>query len=307
MKNLFTLCLLLIFMACNNDSTQQDASVNTPESEPVNTLSDEKEKIVNDAPTSPPEEANAAMPMGNLLGAFVGMFEASEFDESKKPSWANKINITIDKIDGNTLLGHSVVAGNNRPFEGSINFDEEADGYLVTAKEPGDDRYDGVFRFVVEQDGSQLNGTWEANRKSLAVTERTFNLEKRVFKYDPTLQLDEEVQYDEIYNTYNHATDEAEFLTKDVFAKNPSLEELQKVDVENMYSADLEVMRNTIYARHGYSFKNRKMRYVFNYVDWYIPMSTDIRNKLTDLEKKNIEIIKRYEEHAERYYDAFGR
>ena len=66
--------------------------------------------------------------------------------------------------------------------------------------------------------------------------------------------------------------------------------------------------RNSIYARHGYSFKNRKMRYFFdNYIDWYMPVNTDIRNSLTDIEKRNIELLKRYEEHAENYYDEYGR
>ncbi len=36
-------------------------------------------------------------------------------------------------------------------------------------------------------------------------------------------------------------------------------------------------------------------------------ISTDVRNELTELEKKNIDLIKRYEEHAEKYYDEYGR
>jgi len=38
-----------------------------------------------------------------------------------------------------------------------------------------------------------------------------------------------------------------------------------------------------------------------------MPVSTDVRAQLTDLEKKNIDLIKRYEEHAEKYYDEYGR
>lgn len=50
------------------------------------------------------------------------------------------------------------------------------------------------------------------------------------------------------------------------------------------------------------------MRYFFdNYIDWYMPVNTDIRNSLTDIEKRNIELLKRYEEHAENYYDEYGR
>ena len=50
------------------------------------------------------------------------------------------------------------------------------------------------------------------------------------------------------------------------------------------------------------------MRYVFdNNIEWYMPFSTDIRGQLTRLEKENIALIKRYEQHAEAYYDSFGR
>ena len=75
-----------------------------------------------------------------------------------------------------------------------------------------------------------------------------------------------------------------------------------------MYQGDLEVMRNSIYARHGYSFRNRRMRFLFDQlVDWYMPVSVNITGELTDLEKKNIDLLKRYEAHAEKYYDVFGR
>ena len=50
------------------------------------------------------------------------------------------------------------------------------------------------------------------------------------------------------------------------------------------------------------------MRYFFDSnIDWYIPISTDVRAELTELEKENIDLLKRYEEHAEQYYDHFGR
>ena len=74
-----------------------------------------------------------------------------------------------------------------------------------------------------------------------------------------------------------------------------------------MYRRDLEVMRNAIYARHGYSFQNRQMRVIFDDIDWYIPVSVDVTAELTELEKANIELLKRYENHAATYYDRFGR
>ncbi len=116
------------------------------------------------------------------------------------------------------------------------------------------------------------------------------------------------MSWSQLYEKHPKFEDREESLTEDVLSFNASNEELKKEDIENMYKGDLEVMRNAIYARHGYSFKNRKMRFIFDSsVDWYMPVSTDIRDDLTDLERKNIDLLKRYEEHAGRYYDVFGR
>jgi hypothetical protein len=38
-----------------------------------------------------------------------------------------------------------------------------------------------------------------------------------------------------------------------------------------------------------------------------MPVSVDVRHKLTAIEKQNIELIKRYEKHADKYYDEFSR
>ena len=97
------------------------------------------------------------------------------------------------------------------------------------------------------------------------------------------------------------------YNSTNVAERNASLSLLETEDVETRYKADLEVLRNAIYARHGYSFRNPRMRALFHYVEWYIPVSVDVTGQLTETEKKNIALIKRYETHAGKYYDAFGR
>ncbi|MBC8042055.1 MAG: YARHG domain-containing protein, partial [Rhizobacter sp.] len=37
------------------------------------------------------------------------------------------------------------------------------------------------------------------------------------------------------------------------------------------------------------------------------PMGIDIRDQLTDIEVKNIMLLRRYEKYAENYYDGYGR
>jgi hypothetical protein len=82
---------------------------------------------------------------------------------------------------------------------------------------------------------------------------------------------------------------------------------LTEEDVDNLVGEELEIMRNEIYARHGYSFRNKKMRSYFAEKDWYVPMGIDIREQLTEDEAKYIQLIKRFESYFDEYYDDYGR
>lgn len=239
-----------------------------------------------------------------LKGSYVGAFIAVRQDLEKDPMRMNKINLTIDAIESGKVRGHSVVAGNKRPFLGTLT--KKGNKYVIEAKEPGDDPYDGTFLFAVYPETGRVNGDWTSFDKSLAVTKRTYNLERRTFKYDPNQMLPGS-RARVIYGSYNPATDESELVTEDAWKYNASTTELTTAIVENMYKRDLEVIRNTIYARHGYSFQNRQMRFIFDRISWYMPVSIDVTGQLTELEKKNIELLKRYEDHAANYYDSFGR
>lgn len=187
-------------------------------------------------------------------------------------------------------------------------------------KEPGDDKYDGEFNFVFYPETEPyIVGTWNSYSDKLAVTKRKFKLYQKEFKYNPN-QL---IKYKEKYGNllYNEKTKsfyesedelEGEAISNDINKFNASNTVLTNKNIENLYKGDLEIIRNSIYARHGYSFKNRRMCYFFDsYVDWYIPLTIDIRNQLTKLEKDNIKLLKRYEKHAQKhaqkYYDSFGR
>lgn len=292
MKILITLFVLVIMASCNQPPSIGIANVGFKTSQ----TSLQKRSYNNTSVTA----------ISSPIGYYVGMFIAEEYKESENYVWANRITISIDSILKDKIYGHSIVAGNNRPFKGDVK--KENDGYQAVVKEPGDNKYDGVFMFAILDDGATLKGEWIANDKKLPVTKRSYALKKRTFNYDPTLTLPESIQMDILYETSAEEDGTGEFITKDALKYNASVQMLKSKDVENMYKADLEFIRNAIYARHGYSFKNRKVRYIFdNYVDWYMPISTDITKELTELEKKNIELIKRYENHAERYYDSFGR
>ena len=82
---------------------------------------------------------------------------------------------------------------------------------------------------------------------------------------------------------------------------------MTEADVENHTAEELEIMRNEIYARHGYTFKNKEMRHFFEAQDWYVPIGVDIRSQLTNDEVENIALIYRYEEYYKVNYDDYGR
>ena len=239
-----------------------------------------------------------------IEGFYTGSFTATEYDENKEVI-DNNITICIDSVRKEKIYGHSVVAGNNRPFKGS--YKKEGKNWEVTASEPGQEKWDGSFYFVINAKEKMLKGTWKSNKKNIAVTGRSYKLEQRPFRYNPSLELPDELIGETIYDSFN-ADNEAESITEDALRLNASKKLLAPKDVENMYKGDLELVRNAIYARHGYSFKNLRMRTLFdNYVKWYMPVCTNVTAYLTEIEVKNIELIKRYESHADKYYDAFGR
>jgi hypothetical protein len=247
---------------------------------------------------------------------YVGYFEKDTGDYTKDVyvgeslSWnrANKINISIDKIEDGKVEGHSVVAGNNRPFTGTV---ENVSGVQTfKVREPGSDKYDGSFQFTIRD--SILEGTWRAYNK-IDIPKRKYKLTKRQFKYDPNVMLDPNKQYVNWEKPKNSNASEEEYYpyfasaTDQVYKINASNKLLSVSDVANLKNGDLVIIRNTIYARHGYSFKQRPLRVFFDAQKWYIPVYADIRDDFTEIEKKNIQLLLRYEKNAKEYYDYFGR
>ncbi len=303
MKNtLVLLFVMLVFLfSCGKKKEQESNTTgNTTISGSTNNeTNNDVNKTVTKGKTSP------------AIGSYSGAFTASVYDDKKDYVYENRITIFVDSLAGDMMHGHSVVAGNNRPFSGK--FTKEGNNYKAEVNEPGDDKYDGKFTFTIIIDEAKTNeiyleGNWISNHKKLDVTERKYNLYKKDFSYDPQNQLPENVQWAELYGSNPKFPDRVEQLTSEVTKYNGSTTELKKEDLQNLYKGDLEIIRNAIYARHGYSFKTRRVRFIFDqFVPWYMPVSTDVRNELTELEKKNIDLIKRFEEHAEKYYDEYGR
>jgi hypothetical protein len=188
----------------------------------------------------------------------------------------NKITILITKAGEGIVSGRTIVGGNDRPFDGTLSIIDGS--FNVEAREPGDHKDDGVFTFqIASTDPTELKGTWKAN--DVKRPEKSYTLERKKFEY-----------------------------RKDVGNwPEASQRVLKTADVENLTKGELEFMRNEIFARHGYCFAKKNLRQQFENEEWYVPNTVDIKGFLTDVEKKNIALIKRYEKYAEDYGDEYGR
>ena len=250
MTKFLLLLLATAVLACNNNKT-----AGTSEKEIVDTSS----SMVADA-----KNPAAVIAFEKLLGSFVGAFGD------------NKITLLITRADKDSVLGRSIVGGNDRPFAGVLT--KMGDSYSIMAKEPGDDPNDGVFNFTISDSStSKVTGSWKPNDTKKKTKEYT--LERKKFEYKPDA------------GSYPQASQRL----------------LKPKDVENEMKEDLEFMRNEIFARHGYCFKKKYLRQQFENEAWYVPNTVDIKGFLTDIEKKNIEMIKRYEKYAQEYGDEYGR
>lgn len=262
----------------------------------------------------------------DIIGYWVGEFAPAK-DEDKNNVYAgdvfrwlreNKINISVDDIIDAKVKGHSIVAGNLTPFEGTVSENEKE--FVFEVSEPGTNKYDGKFSFSIQKNGSSLIGEWTAFNK-IEIPNRKYNLVKKEFKYDSSQVLvytnkrygdwtkvvktkitDPEEK--EVFGDYYEKFSSASEL---IYEINASSTLLAKKDVENLKKGDLLIIRNAIYARHGYSFKNRALRVFFDAQPWYIPVSTNIKDELTYIEKENIKLLLKYEKNAKEYYDSFGR
>ena len=323
-----------MFLGCTHAIKNSDAQVEEEEGTAVTDNTSPSEPDESEITSLMPEQTKESngIDSSDPIGYWVGYFEQDEEKMGeRKEMWLddgiywnrnNKINISIDEIRDTIVMGHSVVAGNDRPFKGTVEkiVDQDAQSiiYAFQVKEPGDDPYDGVFSFKL-LDG-KLMGTWEAFN-NINIKYRKFNLEKKKFTYDPNIQLEDvriyvdwkketkktHFQEQDGDDVYEWMREEFATATHKIYEINASNTLLTKEDVENLVRGDLTIIRNTIYARHGYSFKNQPLRVFFDAQSWYIPVHADIRDDFTEIELKNIKLLLNYEKNAAEYYDSFGR
>jgi len=268
----------------------------------------------------------------DLLGYWVGEFNSDiadeelerveKLDSTQSYNIRKKITFSIDNIKGDNIEGHSVVSGNIASFKGKITEDEGK--FYITVEEINNKSTDGLFNLVIAVGDKNLAGKWKAkNSINVPIYSRKLSLKKQFFVYNPDNTLEEQfIDYenskmveaemeseDSLGNIVmeKYMNDEFYTTTEAVDTLNPSKEIIKKELVENLSKADIYILRNLIFARHGFTFRDRKLREYFDNHSWYMPVFSDVKKELTAIEKKNIDLLLRYEQNAKEYYDTFGR
>lgn len=257
-----------------------------------------------------------------LYGSWVGTYKIEERDTTSPATEEDEqINILIKKITESEVIAQKITRSSIRPLKGTMR--RTGNTFYFTLKEPGDAKNDGVFTFEIQKD-SILAGIWTANDPKREVTKRKYNLLRKKFKYDPDLMLPEEIYLDYTNPKEQKPKEKTDTINEDeeyeegdnslyrvasdvVYTINSSKTKLKESQLKNLKKLDLEILRNTIFARHGFAFKSATVRQFFDFVYWYVPISQNVDDQLTETEKQNIAILKRFEKYATDNYDTFGR
>ncbi|SDE04563.1 YARHG domain-containing protein [Niabella drilacis] len=253
----------------------------------------------------------------DLYGNWVGDFISISGEEPDYEDVA-RINIRLTRITAEGVEGRSVVKGNDRPMKGALTV--TGNKYAFVMDEPGSDRHDGRFEFFIM--GDTLKGRWKAYKATEVKNPvKEFTLVKKPFRYNANLMLPEDWEYvdyengrmqTELYTNEDGTVDTSinkvyRAASEEVYKLNGSASELTEKQLKNLKKLDLEIIRNTIFARHGYSFKSKGVRQFFDQVDWYVPVTNNIDGALTGMEQKNVALLQRFEKYAQDNYDSFGR
>lgn len=256
----------------------------------------------------------------DLIGNWCGYMESpdsilhSYADEYYYP-W-EFTNVAVDSIVGQRLFGHAFKKQERVQLTGMCIYN---DGKYVLSLS-----HDQFPEFNFSMHINEADSIMEGNRK-LSSNQRSesFELAKRLFEYNPNHSIKDydwpfmvnedtkEIEgkyFDEEEGDTVRWTNEGTFTAVGDFEKfNASTERLSEDYVSNLKKGDIIVLRNSIFARHGYIFSDNNLTAFFSEFSWYVPVQSNVAGELTDIELANIDLLLRYEEHAEAYYDVFGR
>lgn len=137
--------------------------------------------------------------------------------------------------------------------------------------------------------GQDYDYQYDPKRKIISVTNSTTD-------WDEASQ--EEVTKKELQ--YLQLTRDGKLISVDLnnIRQYPEVSErlLEKKELLDKTKEELMIMRNEPFAAYGYIFKNKFLKNYFVSKEWYDPQFDDVSERLSEIEKKNIQLIKQVEE-----------
>lgn len=254
-----------------------------------------------------------------------GNWKADNFginDNIDDAHYFRNVNIIIKKVEDDKVYGQSIIEGIVTPVEGNLK-EKQGKSYLIL--NISNDLQKGKIKFQIFKDS--MRGKWISDNKKSPHSQDNYIFKKESFKYNPKLMINRSSFYS-FSNSYVDRQNTKMDSLKDVSDNgeiqyypyrvgrkagniveklNASTMRLAEKDLKNLKKLELELIHNTVLARHGYAFKTKDVRQFFDWVDWYIPVSDNVSKDLTKLEKENIQLLKRFEKYATDNYERFGR
>ena len=177
--------------------------------------------------------------------------------------------------------------------------------FMTFIKIRGQNGYGELLR---PQDGSNSPDTWEFYYNyEMDILEQDFfkmpNIREGQIQKKFADDLDDYIQvwkdfWADIYiNIFA-----SDFKKENIFSFPPSgkytfasIRTLDSLELTKYTRQELRIMRNEIFARYGYVFKSSDLKQYFGSQRWYSPTRENVDKFITDLEKKNIELILKQE------------
>lgn len=171
------------------------------------------------------------------------------------------------------------------------------------------DRQEGYIKKITVLSVSDINNNKAVVTVQLAVDDYNNNIDNdtRVFNMifeNGKWLIDDYYDYKKNFKIYLMGTDNQKVSSSNSNLDNNgsfnilSNRRLSEADLAGMSNKELEIMRNSIYARYGYKFKREDLLDYFSQYSWYNPTTSDmgaIYNQMNDNEKYNIDFIKSHE------------
>jgi hypothetical protein len=132
--------------------------------------------------------------------------------------------------------------------------------------------------------GEDYNYQYDAERKILRVT-------------NSTIEWDEGSQQDvtkEVFHSFQLTSDGKLVNPRQYPAVSERL--LEQAELATKTKEELMIMRNEPFAAYGYIFKNKFLKNYFANKTWYVPQFDNVSEKLSEIEKANVRLIKEVED-----------